>query len=267
MPDRRPKVNIEAVRSRVEKKIKRASEYDANLNFLIYGNPKVGKTRLASTAPEVLLVDVDEEGTDSVRADYDPRCIRIKTWTEINDIYWYLQAGDHPFESVAIDGLTGLQTLCMNFVLGDEASRDASRDPDSPTPRIYQKVSQLMKIQITNFRNLPMNTIFTALSRTRDVGELDDDSPHQITGPSVSPAIQSHVTAAVGTIGYVIKREVTVKARNSNKTRKVTRTRLVLDGMDGFILGERSNLFGNYVDGPNLTDMLETIKNGKRKET
>src|SRR5262245_16292590 len=131
--------NMSQIRSRVEKKIKRASEHPLNLSMVIYARPKVGKTRFCATAPDVLIVDCDEKGTDSTRDDSDPMTARITTWSEINDIYWYLQSGAHDYKSVAIDTVSGLQTLAMNFVLGDEAARDASRDPDQPSQRIYQK--------------------------------------------------------------------------------------------------------------------------------
>src|SRR5262245_56152307 len=124
---RPPEADLAKIRTRVEKKIKHASEHPMNLSVVVYARPKVGKTRFCATAPDVLIVDCDEKGTDSTRDDTDPMTARITTWSEINDIYWYLQSGAHDFRSVAIDTVSGLQTLAMNFVLGDEAARDASR--------------------------------------------------------------------------------------------------------------------------------------------
>jgi hypothetical protein len=261
----RPKVDIEKVSARVEKKIHNASEFDPNQNMLVYGHPDAGKTRVAASAPDVLIIDVDEKGTDSVRRDIDPKVYRIEFWSEINDLYWYAQSGNHEFKSFAIDGLTGLQTLCMNFVLGDEASRDASRDPDMPSRAVYGKVSQLMRTQITNWRNLPYNIVFTALARTRDTGEGEEDEI-LITGPSLSPAIAAHATAAVGTIGYLTKREVVIKSKKMvNGEEKITkrkqvRRRLVVGPQSKFITKDRNGLFGEYIDAPNLTEMLAVIQ-------
>jgi len=261
----RPKVDIDKVSARVEKKIHRASEFEANQNMLIYGHPDSGKTRVAASAPDVLIIDVDEKGTDSVRRDLDPQVYRVEFWHEINDLYWYAQAGNHDYKSFAIDGLTGLQTLCMNFVLGDEAARDASRDPDMPSRQVYGKVSQLMRTQITNWRNLPYNMIFTALARTRDTGEGEEDEI-LMTGPSLSPAIAAHATAAVGTIGYLTKREVTLKSKKKVDgeekvtTRKVVRRRLVVGPQARFITKDRNGLFGDHIDAPNLTEMLTVIQ-------
>jgi len=252
------KVDRKDVKSRVEKKIKRASELSINQNFLIYGYPDAGKTRVGATAPKCLIVDVNEQGTDSVRRDIDPFVYPVEFWQEVNDIYWYAASGEHDYESFSLDGLSGLQTLCMKFVLGDEASRDASRDPDMPSRAVYGKVGELMKTQITNWRNLPYNTIFTALARTRDAGEGEDEEV-LITGPNLSPAIASHATAAVGTIGYLMKREVVVKNKQTKKSRKEVRRRLLVGPHERYITKDRNGLFGAYVDAPDLSEMLEKI--------
>jgi hypothetical protein len=256
-----PEAQMAQIRSRVEKRIKHASEHPLNLSVVVYARPKVGKTRFCATAPDVLVIDCDEKGTDSTRDDTDPMTIRVTTWSEINDIYWYLQSGDHPYKSVAIDTVSGLQTLAMNFVLGDEAARDASRDPDQPSQRIYQKVTQLMKVQITNYRNLPMNVIFTAHTRTREQGEGDEDITY-VTGPNLSPATQSHLLAAVGLIGYMLKREVTVK--RGDKRVKVRRVRMLIGPSDRFETGVRYSALADlpYIDNPNFESMLEVIRQG-----
>lgn len=259
---------MEKIKARVEKKIHRASKLPMNLSVVVYARPKVGKTRFCASAPKVLIIDCDEKGTDSTRDDLDPNVIRILTWDEVNDIYWYLQSGDHDYDSVAIDTVSGLQTLAMNFVLGDEASRDASRDPDQPSQRIYQKVSQLMKIQITNFRNLPMNVIFTAHTRTKETGEGEDEII-TVTGPNLSPAIQTHLLGAVGLIGYMSKREVVVKKTVDGKVRKrkVVKTRMLIGPSERFETGVRYSALKDldYIDSPTFDGMLELITNSKKE--
>lgn len=266
---KKPTADLEKIKARVEKRIHRANDYPMNLSMCIYGRPKVGKTRFIASAPRPLIIDCDDKGTDSTRDDLNPYATRIETWSEINDIYWYLQSGDHEFDTVGIDTVSGLQTLCMNFVLGDELSRDASRDPDQPSQRIYQKVSQLMKTQITNFRNLPMNIVFTAHTRTKTTGE-DEDEEITITGPNVSPAIQSHLLGAVGLIGYMMKREVVVKTKvevkgvKKTRKRRVARTRLLVGPSERFETGVRYSALKDFehIDAPDFSKMLEQIKQG-----
>lgn len=264
---------LEKIKTRVEKKIKRASEYPLNLAVVVYARPKVGKTRFCATAPDVLIVDCDEQGTDSTRDDTDPKTIRITTWSEVNDIYWYLQSGDHPYRSVAIDTVSGLQTLCMNWILGDEHARDTSRDPDQPSQRLYQKRTQLMTNVITNFRNLPMNVIFTAHTRTKEQGEGEDEII-TVTGPNLAPATVNHLLASVGLIGYMHKREVPVKKKVKVKgkvktsRRMVTKTRMLIGPSERFETGVRYSALKDldHIDSPDFQSLLDLIS-GKKGDT
>ena len=99
------------INKRVEARIKNASEFEDWERILIYGRSGAGKTRLAATAPDVLLMDIDEKGTKSTKKDIDPKAIRIASIDEFVETYWYLQSGQHPYRSVAVDGCTGLQTM------------------------------------------------------------------------------------------------------------------------------------------------------------
>lgn len=254
------------VKKRVEGKIQHASELDDPLKALIYGNAKAGKTRLLATAPKVLLIDVKERGTKSTRRDIDPEVFPVMRWEDVIDVYWYLQEGDHHFESAAIDGVTAMQTLCMNFVLGEMHALDASRDPQMPSKQAWGKVSQLMKTQITNFKMLPMNVIFSALTRPKNVGDDDDEDMAVVTwGPAATPAVSGHLEAAVDLIGYLHKRQVFVKDKKTQKRKKVIRRRLILEGSERYLVGDRTGTFGDYVDAPDLTEMIEAIN--KTKET
>ena len=259
--------DIEQLKSRVQSRIMRASEYDHNQNVLVYGRPGAKKTRFCATAPEVLIIDINEEGTDSVRRDIDPQVIRVYDWESFADIYWYAHEGDHPFKSFAIDGVTGLQGLCMSYVLGERFSMDSSRDPDMPSRQAWGKVGKIMRDQITNWRNLPYNVIFTATERAREIeeegmGDDDGEISRQI-GPNVSPSIGSHLEQAVGTIGRMVKREVVVRNKRKNSTRREVRSRLMVGDSPRYISKDRNGVFGEYVDAPDFAEMLEKIYNHK----
>lgn len=235
-----------------------ASSIESFQRILIYGATKQGKTRLASTAPKVLMIDVNEKGTSSTKRDTNPDVISIEFWNELaDDIYWFLQSGDHDYQSYAIDGLTAARTLCLNFVLGDEASRDAARDPNMPTRQIHGKVGQLMRTMITNYRNLPMNGVFTAQTRVLGGGDDDeDDGEPRMIAPDLPASVANHIEQAVNTIGYLTKRGVVVRKKGGEKKR-VVRTRLVTGVTDKYVTGDRDKIYGEYVDSPNLTEMFK----------
>jgi hypothetical protein len=179
-------------------------------------------------------------------------------WSEVNEVYWYLQEGDHPYKTVAIDGVTGMQRLAMNFVLGEIVALDASRDPDMPSRQAWGKVGQLMRTQITNFRNLDMNVVFTALTRVnREGGEDDEEMGDSILGPAVSPSIAGHLEAAVDIIGYLYKREVTLKKTG----KKVHRRRLIVEASERYLVGDRTGTYDSYIDAPDLSEIFQAINN------
>jgi hypothetical protein len=259
---RRPTSSRTDVSARVRAKIHPASELPHNQNFLVYGDSGAGKTRFAATAPKVLVMDVNDKGHDSVRRDINPDFIQIEYWREVIDIYWFLQEGDHPYESFAVDTVSNLQNICMDFVLGDEAARDASRDPDMPSRQAWGKVGKLMRTQITNFRNLPLNVIFVAQLRAKQTGDDEDEDSEILYGPEVSPSIEKTLKAAVGTIGYLTKREVVIRNKKTKTARKEIRRRLLLGDSEHYISKDRNGVFPEYVDAPDLADMLEQIYEG-----
>ena len=246
--------------AKVAKKIKPASKMPKRFRAVVYGRSGAGKTRLVSSAPNVLVVDVNDQGTDSTRKDLDPDVYPVEFWDELNEVFWFLQAGNHEYESLAIDGVTGMQNLCMKFVLGDEAARDASRDPDMPSRQVWGKVGELMKTQITNFRNLPMNVLFTALQRVKTSGDDDEEQEEIFYSPACSPSIAGHLEAAVGMIGWLHTAQVLgPKVEGKKKRPRVTRTRWLIGPSDRYLTKDRYGLMVPHIDAPNISEILESI--------
>jgi len=171
-----------------------------------------------------------------------------------DDIYWYLSSGEHDFQSVAVDGVTGLQTMAIRYVLDDDAERDASRDPNMPSKQTWGKANELLKDLITKYRNLPLNVCFTALERSREIGEDEDEESRIVIGPAVSPGVASHLEGAVGTIGRLTAREVVVK--KGNKQLRVVRRSLFVGTSERIIAGDRDHLWGSVVRNPHLGNMI-----------
>lgn len=263
---RKPNISItdrSEVTTRVRKKIMPASERPQRFRALIYGRSGAGKTRLGATAPKCLTIDINEEGWDSIRKEpLNPDTYEVKFWTELTDVYWFLQEGDHDYESICLDGLTAMQDLAVKFVLGDESSRDASRDPDMMDRRLWNKVGELMKTQITNYRNLPMNVIFTATERKRVIGDEDDDEVEITIGPALTPSAAGAAERAVSLIGYLHKRQVRItRQKGGKKVRdRVVRRRLVIDDpTERYQTKDRYHFGSAYIDAPDISVMIEAI--------
>lgn len=256
------KKDIEKISDKVKKNIRRASEINDPFKILIYGRPGKKKTRTLATLPNVLIIDINDRGTRSTKRDLDPHVYIVNRLPELDDIYWFLAEGDHSFESAAIDGVTSMQSLALKFVMNDEAIRDASRDPHMASKQVWGKANELCKEYITNYRNLPMHIGFSALERSRDLAEDDDEESQIVIAPAVSPGVANHLEAAVGTIGHITTREVTVK-RKGKKSMSVVHSYLRVGTSERYITKDRDGLFGNIVKNPHLGKMIETIEGGE----
>src|SRR5690606_25091329 len=102
--------------SDIVNRIQDFSEMSSHLSVLFYGRSGTGKTTLACSFPNPLLLDIKEEGTDSV-SDVPGKGISINSWDEFEQIYWFLEGGKHNFDSVIIDTVTSLSQLAKVEVL------------------------------------------------------------------------------------------------------------------------------------------------------
>ncbi len=180
------------------------------INLIVYGESGVGKTRFAGSAsvvPElapVLFVDV--EGGELTLAHSYPQAkvVRIKTWQELQNIYDELFRGEHGYKTIVIDSLTELQKFNMYGIMEDLLVAEPTRDPDIPGMREWGKSTEQIRKFVRAFRDLPINTVFTALTK-------EDRNPR--TGistkrPSLSGKLASEVPGFVDIVLYMYFKRV-----------------------------------------------------------
>lgn len=115
----------------------------------------------------VLFVDI-EGGTFSIRDMY-PECdvVRVENFQDMQKVYDELYKGDTGYCTVVLDSLTEMQKFSMDGImqalLADPNTSD--RDPDIPSVREWGKNIAQIRRMVRAFRDLPINTIFTALSK------------------------------------------------------------------------------------------------------
>lgn len=277
-PSRRRATSAREKRTRnrikeAEKRIIEAQDDFEFLKILVYGKPKRGKTTFGASGPKPIIIDCNERGTLSVRNVEDLKVFRLETWTDIDMIYWYLANGNHDRETVVIDTMSSLAALCMKFVLGDEASRDPTRDPAMPSKQAYGKVNQLMNTEILKWRNLPMHVVFLAQER-RGFTEDDDDAPEVF--PELSPGVRNTLTPAVDIIGRIyvqaVAKTVVKEVKGKKKKVKVEGIdhRLLIGPHEVYVTGDRSEVglpnvirLGDKEDS--LTRLISRIKAGTKE--
>lgn len=213
--------------SSVASRIRDVQKIKKPLRVALYGRSGSGKTTLACTFPKTLLLDIKDEGTDSVTDVPGLKAFAIETWDDLEQAYWFLAEADHDFESVAIDTVTQMQDLAVREVVSQNKKNEKEAGNwGTLSKREWGEVSTMLKTWVTNFRNLPMNVVFIAQERVFNVDEESDTVDGAImpeVGPRLMPSVASTLNAAVDLIGNCFVRETITRTRNKEK--KLVETR------------------------------------------
>jgi hypothetical protein len=169
---------------------------------------------------------------------------------------------------VVIDNITSLASLCMDFVLGEEAALDPTLDAEMPDKRHWGKVARKMRTEILKFRNLPMHVVFIAQERRGFSDDDDEEAPEVF--PEVSPSVRKDLTAAVDIIGRMYVKEVTTKKKVKGKVKKTSSTsyRMLIGPSERYVTKDRSNanlprVLGLGHGEDSLQKLVERIKAAK----
>lgn len=172
--------------------------------MLVYGRSGTGKTTFAGSFPKpALVIDIREKGTDSISNLDGVDVIRLDSWADFEETYWYV-AESKKYKSVIIDQVSSLQDLAMEKALEDEGK-------DVMSQRLWGTVSGLMKTWLMNYRDLidqDINVCFIAHDRTsKEGGSDDEDQIEPLVGPRLMPSVAGVLNGAVKVIGSTYIRE------------------------------------------------------------
>lgn len=243
-------------------KIHRLTGHEPKLNMCIWGDSGTGKTQLAASAdgvPQmrpVLMVDV-EGGTETLRNSYpDVDVVRVKTWKQVQDLYNELYRGNHIYNTVVIDSLTEVQKFNMMQIMLDVVEKDSSRDPDIPSVREWGKSLEQIRRFVRGFRDLPVHTIFTALSA---------DVKNERTGvttysPSLPGKLRGEVAAFLDVVVYYYTKEVvTPPTQPGGETVTEMKRILLTRKTDTHVAKDRTNKLPQIVMDPTMKTLYELM--------
>lgn len=210
-----------------EGKIIPVADIPLNLKVLVYGRSGTGKTHFAGTAPTpVLVLDIKEKGTDTIRNREGVFVLPIETWQDFEEAFWYLDSnrGTEKFQggTIVIETVTQLQDLALEQVTGGTDGMISRR--------AWGEAAGLMKTWIMLYRDLPYNVIFVAQDRQTESEEDLEDADGMIlpeVGPYVMPSVAKALNAAVGTIGQTFIRERLQKVKSKENPEAIKTRRVV----------------------------------------
>jgi hypothetical protein len=185
------------------------------INMLVYGDYGIGKTRLAASADEVpemspVLVLDYEGGTESIRRPYPGvHVLRVQDWDKMQLVYDELhRTKGGNYKTIILDSLTEIQKFSMYAIMEkrvvDALAKGDEADPDVPGMREWGKNVEQTRKFVRAFRDLPVHTIFTALSKD----DKDPSTGKRKTLPSLSGKVAQEVPAFLDVVVYYYLKRV-----------------------------------------------------------
>lgn len=237
---------------------KSAAEAIDFLNILIYGEPGVGKTYFCGTAEDhkdtnpTLLLDV-EGGTVTLRRRPGVDVIPVRSMQEVVEIHKKLHESPGQYKTVIIDSLSELQKLDMALIMKEVVRAHPDRDPDVPSQREWGKNIEHVRKIVRGFRDLPCNTIMTALAHSEK-----DDSSSITYFPNLPGKLRIEVPGFLDIVGYYY---VTLENQEIVRRLQFAKSRRVVAAKD------RTGTLGEKLDNPTIPMMWQLIHDDNHKET
>lgn len=232
--------------------IQKVTETPVLFNLLIYGESGAGKTTLAGSADEVpemrkvLFLDV-EGGTLSLRSRFPSvESVRIKTWDDMQRVYNELYLDNHGFNTIVLDSLTEVQKMSMDTIMRKLVEQHEDRDADVPGIREWNiNIEQTRKF-VRLFRDLPVNTIFTALSKA----DRNQRTGVTRTKPYLSGKVADEVAGFLDIVAYLYTKEV-----------DGTQKRMLLCGAtQDNVAKDRTDKLDQVILEPNMSIIWKAVK-------
>lgn len=224
-----------------------------SLSLVVHGESGVGKSWLADTCPKPLLV-LDAEGGsrftpsrktywDGVSAPpafdgtWDTCVVVTRSFSQVNQVFQWLNSGQHPFVSVAMDSLTEIQKRCLDDVSG----------VDQPTQQHWGALLRQMEKLVRDFRDLTMHptkplqsVVFICLTSQKS----DRFRPH------VQGQLGITLPYFVDVVGYLF-----VQPDETGALRR----RLLVQPSGQYDAKDRTNRLGQVVEDPSVELMIHQI--------
>ena len=177
-------------------KIQRTSEmkHSPNMNLLLYGEPKCGKSTFCSKAPAPLVADVESGYKFVGETGADIPVAIIEKWEDMTE--FYKEAKKPEYKTIIIDPVNEILEKLMQSAKANKLYVQ-STDRDALSMRGWGYVKDKMRSALKAFRDLDKNVIFVAHTKTEERNGVNKIIP------KLDANLVSQFMAMMDVIGYM----------------------------------------------------------------
>lgn len=223
------------------------------LKLFVYGEPGSGKTVLAATSPDALILDADDGTESGALQGSDADVWRITDYHDLTEAYEYLRHEKHDYRWVWLDSVSLFQEKGLDQIMLDLIADRPYRDPDVPDKGEYGKNMRRLGKLIRMYKGLPLHFGMTAHPM-----RMEDEDGHVTYMPYVQGRqMPEKFCAYMNVVGYLT--ETRVKSKGS---KEVTSQRVLYTRSHGkYYAKDRFDAFTNgRIINPTIPDIVSKIR-------
>jgi hypothetical protein len=216
------------------------------INWLLYGDPGVGKTVLLGTSPKCLILEADDGSESAAIQGSKAEKWKMNDWADMLEAYEYLRHEDHGYEWVWLDSCTLFQESGLDMIMEDLVAGKPHRSIYLPDRGEYQENMRRLGMWVRNMKPLPFNFGITAHA----MRVADDESETEMMWPLIQGKnMPQKLCGYMGLVTYM-----TVRKTAAGKERI-----LITDKTAKYYAKDRFDALGGRMLNPTVPKIQELV--------
>lgn len=169
-------------------------EFVTTIKMLVYGQPGIGKSTMALSAPNPVLFDFDG-GVQRVNVAFQCPTLQVKNWEEALQALEELRSGEVPCNTIVIDTAGKMLDFMSDYIMRNDSKmrmRDGSLSLKGYGARKVMFVNFLREVSM-----MGKNIVFVAHERE------DKDGETKIVRPEIGGSSAGDLMKELDLVGYV----------------------------------------------------------------